>query len=1555
LISCLAFALENTLIDTSYFDEAIGQEEWGFILRNINKSKVMEGMGPLFKLAKDSGIKTAVVTNLPTRVAKKILYHSSVNVDILIGLHDVTQPKPSSEGILKICKKLGVRASELLYIGDSECDYLAAHDAKAPFIGVSWASINAETKLQSPEEISIFVENQICQNSLGERETPLLREGNSFFAGYYGDNLRTDVLDFKNGNKSAIARWTNYIGHRSSALPRVDIIVRALGHSEILVQKNTSLDLFSIRLSQTLRAQYEPSLLKKRHANEKSTNLNRAQRLAQIEGLYIVNSENSASKLTGSQTFLIVDDVVTTGATTNDITRALISHFPEAIVYVLSLVKTARGGPDSKQRQHNFFTHLAYTSTALEHKQSGNGQNKSNQVKSWLQQKNYTANYSHTNHNFVIQNLPWRGVRDQSREGMHSAIAILKNIFQRGSPTEASRYLREKLKISSSLSCSPVPLISSNANTWRRTIKGDKKRDYNPAKILYETLLPKYLGDYSFICNLIAPEQMLNEITNEFVPHLHNRQVDFFLPQAGVIIEVDGKQHKESRTEDQGRDDHALRYGLNTIRFTTDEINEENDSFLEKVNLLISYVQSAITITEQRKEMGDDVFSLDDYKNEIANPTSTDNPSIVLTSVIRFQLLILELLNSGSLAIGEPWSFTIKNRDDVEFIELALVDLGKWLKTLLSLQNIDFPDIESNVRVIQGKQNFPSNTDSINIDFSVRQRFTDLFQETPDVIFVRTHYLDEHRYFEQGSSSKLSSIRFMPYDYFEAETIETVAYDLDLTKGSQHYNDLNQVLSNVFLPYSDSVEFRDGQIGIIGSALSLKSTIGLLPTGSGKSICFQLCSILQPAISFVVCPIKSLMYDQQADLEGIGFTRSAFITGDLTPDEKERVQTQFGQGKFLLLFISPERFQTTKFRDQLSTIAYDRSIAYAVIDEVHCLSEWGHNFRTSYLNLANTIDRFCPGATYIGLTATASVNVLKDIQNEFNIPNNNVKTPLSFTRKELKFSVVDDQGDKRSALIQQVKHLESKWENLQGKNQPGGGIIFTHAVNGENGCYAIANELQKKLNLDVRFYSGSAPNKFKSSHVDMGSFDKYKNQVQADFKSSNFHLLAATKAFGMGVNKGNVAYTVHYGIPDSVEALYQEAGRAGRSKELFIDTQADCMILLGKEKNSTLLETVWDPKTTIEELKSIQTSLDREGDINSNLWFMTNSLEPILSEYELINAVYKVTTATDKYKLKINARDFTTTSFLLERTIYRLAQLGIVSDWTVEDFFSGVLEVHLTHAAPSLIHQTLQKTIAKYDSNINLNSLAGVSGISYAPYFEMKKNQEVTETEFCFLILLQWSYEHFIYNRRQSLKNIYEQCINLSSNRITPLEFKTSIENYFKFDDTSDGLTYVIDNPREYTKWFDVFEYSFTTKPLKIEMSRESLSALREQVGRFLESYRDNSGLNFISGMVRLCLNDFENADGRARFELALEYLRQRNEQQQCEFATLLCGFSNALTVDQKHTLTESVCRYIDQIAPLKILQAEFKDHNTLYSLLNYYSHGLSQATNVLKEKSWLK
>ncbi|MDP1491565.1 helicase-related protein, partial [Klebsiella pneumoniae] len=140
------------------------------------------------------------------------------------------------------------------------------------------------------------------------------------------------------------------------------------------------------------------------------------------------------------------------------------------------------------------------------------------------------------------------------------------------------------------------------------------------------------------------------------------------------------------------------------------------------------------------------------------------------------------------------------------------------------------------------------------------------------------------------------------------------------------------------------------------------------------------------------------------------------------------------------------------------------------------------------------------------------------------------------------------------------------------------------------------------------YFSGSAP---KMGGLQGEAFDRYKRQVQDEFKEIKYRLLTATKAFGMGVNKGNIAYTIHFGIPGSMEALYQEAGRAGRDKKLFKEVPADCYVLLTKEPNSAILDKIWDASTNVKDLKEYVKSLSRDSDLNTNLFLMTNGLDTI--------------------------------------------------------------------------------------------------------------------------------------------------------------------------------------------------------------------------------------------------------------------------------------------------------------------------------------------------------
>ena len=323
-----------------------------------------------------------------------------------------------------------------------------------------------------------------------------------------------------------------------------------------------------------------------------------------------------------------------------------------------------------------------------------------------------------------------------------------------------------------------------------------------------------------------------------------------------------------------------------------------------------------------------------------------------------------------------------------------------------------------------------------------------------------------------------------------------------------------------------------------------------LPTGSGKSLCYQLASILQPAPSFIVSPIISLMQDQITELNNFYFTRAECINSNKTANEKTEILKNFSNRKYFYLFISPERFQNKDFRAKLKKLPV---ISYAVVDEAHCLSEWGHDFRTSYLTLVDTIRSHCnKDITFIALTATASLSVLKDLKLAFGITNEtNVKTPLSYARDELEFHVIDSTRKTQKVLIEKIKNIKALDENYAT-------LIFTpYASQYDFGCIGVCNFLRKEIqNENIEFYSGK-----------MDDTDKI--NIQDGFKNNEFKFLVATKAFGMGVNKNNIKYTFHYGIPSSLEALYQEAGRAGRAKQIFKGTnKAQCYILFSKESHA---------------------------------------------------------------------------------------------------------------------------------------------------------------------------------------------------------------------------------------------------------------------------------------------------------------------------------------------------------------------------------------------------
>lgn len=305
--------------------------------------------------------------------------------------------------------------------------------------------------------------------------------------------------------------------------------------------------------------------------------------------------------------------------------------------------------------------------------------------------------------------------------------------------------------------------------------------------------------------------------------------------------------------------------------------------------------------------------------------------------------------------------------------------------------------------------------------------------------------------------------------------------------------------------------FRQGQKQIIEQVLQGKDTLGILPTGAGKSICYQLPALLQEGVTLVVSPLISLMKDQ-VDQLNIANIPATFINSTVDEQEAYFRMQQIENGEVKILFVAPERFELESFNYFLQHLPID----LVAIDEAHCISQWGHDFRPSYVTFAKRLADLPTTPTLLALTATATPRVSADIQDLLHIATDNtVKT--GFLRENLRFEVVKGK-DKRDFLKSYLKeHTDES------------GIIY---ANTRKEVEEVTEWLNRN-NFPAKCY-----------HAGLSEGERQKNQE--DFLYDEVPIMVATNAFGMGINKSNVRFVIHYGMPATIEAYYQEAGRAGR-------------------------------------------------------------------------------------------------------------------------------------------------------------------------------------------------------------------------------------------------------------------------------------------------------------------------------------------------------------------------------------------------------------------------
>ena len=676
-----------------------------------------------------------------------------------------------------------------------------------------------------------------------------------------------------------------------------------------------------------------------------------------------------------------------------------------------------------------------------------------------------------------------------------------------------------------------------------------------------------------------ATRNQLAELATRFF----GQKVDFVLqfPKAdgypkGLIIEIDGSQHQtdpNQRQLDNSRNHFTRQKNWETVRIGTTEIGRIPQEKKARIENYLSHPFSKAF----RKNVQESVIDSEigrKYLQAILSPFA----------IARIQKAILKAFKKGLLDISKNRVCIGVIERDVPCAFLAIEDLQAQIRNLALLQTGQdesvLPTIELQVFVTPEFKNCELNDGQTISIFGKDNNFENFDLLIDCSVLSTSYFLDAPKKSIPRRTIVIRSLHTSnnprKFNFHPAITYNSL-FDISEKISENKKESLIFFLQSLFRKQS----FREGQIEILNKALQKKNPIALLPTGAGKSLTYQLASLLQPGLTIVVDPIKSLMKDQNENLIIAAVDATTYINSSLTPIQRETNTRKFAEGEFLFAFVSPERFIVQPFRRILSQIANsNKCFSYCVIDEAHCVSEWGHDFRTAYLKLGENARSFCSTnigsekITIVGLTGTASFDVLSDVQREVHlIDESSIIRPKKLEREELKFKVkifnanlVGADTDKNikisvgSATHQTLVDLLSndlldefntrtfsEFVNPNGE-ETNCGIIFCPHKGGEFGVTKIAELLRityPEIQSAIGEYYGGG---------DGGAI--VLDETQDRFKNNEVSVLVATKAFGMGIDKPNIRFTIHVTHPISIEGFYQEAGRAGRDRD-----HAVCYIL----------------------------------------------------------------------------------------------------------------------------------------------------------------------------------------------------------------------------------------------------------------------------------------------------------------------------------------------------------------------------------------------------------
>lgn len=588
---------------------------------------------------------------------------------------------------------------------------------------------------------------------------------------------------------------------------------------------------------------------------------------------------------------------------------------------------------------------------------------------------------------------------------------------------------------------------------------------------------------------------------------------------------------------------------------------------------------------------------------KVLDATGSRDKAKSLNAVARIQKTFIEAMISDRMDLKKDTLNILVIEDDTSVAKIAINDFVELYHHIVAMTQ-DYSDMTLPLINIYGKREAKTQTtyDAI-IDVSIDQLCN------PEEVVFSKYKANNDCYFIVRSSKSVYVERFL-------YTTERIKYKPLVEKDTQgNYHNIEDVCGHLryFLNLIFRKEdFRPGQLPILSRALQLKSVIGLLPTGGGKSLTYQLAAMLQPGVTLVVDPLKGLMKDQYDGLQKTGIDCISFINGDIVGEERAKREQALTGSQTQIMFLSPERLSIHRFRDVLRSMRdSDVYFAYGVIDEVHCVSEWGHDFRLAYLHLGRNLYNYVlpkevegedNHISLFGLTATASFDVLADVErelsgsNSYSLEEDATVRYENTNRLELQYYIypVDASTAERARKVDDIKEdlvlnaiIDATKKIQEIQNEDSISEIKKRFLEREN----ISDESKKQEINSIDLYTDVDEDWYTSKHTDVSGIvfcirankeerpdvklsvptvantlrahhinyiSTYKGgddtSCQDEFLTGDTNLMVATKAFGMGIDKSNVRLTVHLNYPGSLESFVQEAGRAGRDKKMALST-----------------------------------------------------------------------------------------------------------------------------------------------------------------------------------------------------------------------------------------------------------------------------------------------------------------------------------------------------------------------------------------------------------------